>query len=276
MPRRKDYCHVLLGLCTLWQRQWVSCTHTTLVLTRWKAWDQRDQKGCPEWHPIQTLHLHCRARVVLFLYCEVGIQRFSRFASFSVGSTSHKEVLDMEIQFLQDRVTGKKPKLLIDGIQRMASGEAPFFPTTLSLVFDKLVEKACTKRTSFGFGSGPGGCTEGESSIHPTTPKMSTQTSNIPPPPIVGAIASSSNLQAPASTCGLVPPVTTPDLAWLKCQQCGEVARFRDLHETLRCPQCPPRSVKKGRPFMKCASCDTPQTAPREDCVGKKCRRRFR
>ena len=49
--------------------------------------------------------------------------------------------MDMEIQFLHETFLGKDPKLLVDHIRRMGSGEAPLFSTTLSLVYDKLAEK---------------------------------------------------------------------------------------------------------------------------------------
>ena len=52
----------------------------------------------------------------------------------------------MEIEFLHQKFTEKDPKLLMDHIQRMASGEAPFFATTLGVVYDKLAEKAFPKR----------------------------------------------------------------------------------------------------------------------------------
>lgn len=44
-----------------------------------------------------------------------------------MGLLRHKAVLDMEIQFLHERFTEKDPKLLIDHIQQMASGEHPTF-----------------------------------------------------------------------------------------------------------------------------------------------------
>jgi hypothetical protein len=66
----------------------------------------------------------------------------SAHSSHAWISFSHKAVLDMEIQFFHEMITEKDPKLLIDHIERMASGGTPFFPTTLSLVYDKLFEKA--------------------------------------------------------------------------------------------------------------------------------------
>ena len=180
----------------------------------------------------------------------------------------------MELQFFHERVNEMDPKLLIDRIRRMASGEVPLFPTMLSLVYDKVVEKALTKCTPFG--PGPSDCAGGESLFRPTPPppQASTSNFNIPPSPTVDTIDSFSNFQVLAFAHGPVPPITTPS-AWLRCQKCGEVALLRDLYEGLRCPQCPTRGKKKGRPFMECTSCYASQTIPKENCVRKKCGKRF-
>ena len=63
--------------------------------------------------------------------------------------------MDMEIQFLHENFTEKDPKLLMDHIKKMAAREAPFFGTTLSLVFDKLVEKTSTRPVLSGIGFKP-------------------------------------------------------------------------------------------------------------------------
>ena len=60
--------------------------------------------------------------------------------------------MDMETQFLHDNFTEKDSKLFMEHIQRMAFGEAPFFATTLSLVYDKLVEKAFAQPVPSGSG----------------------------------------------------------------------------------------------------------------------------
>lgn len=178
----------------------------------------------------------------------------------------------MEIQFLHERVVEKDPKLLMDHIQRMASGEAPFFPTTLSLVYDKLVEKAFTELSLFDPGSG--GNTERQSLAHPTPPpQTSTSTSSAVPSSTVGP-ASPSNSRAPASTSGAFPSTTIPKLTQLRCVRCGELTRLRDLYEGLRCPRCPARGTK-GRPFMQCTSCNVMLTELRDACPKKKCRRRY-
>jgi len=53
----------------------------------------------------------------------------------------------MEIWFLHERFTENYPKPLMDHTQRMASGETAFFLATLSLVYDRLVKKECSKGT---------------------------------------------------------------------------------------------------------------------------------
>ena len=186
--------------------------------------------------------------------------------------SSHQEVLDMEIQFFHERVTEKDPKLLINHLQRMASGEAPFFPTALSLVFDKLAETVFPKRIPLG--PAPGGGTEGEHLIHPTPPpQASTSTSNIPPPPVVDIVAPPSNSQALASTHQPVPPIATPGTTWLKCRKCGRVSLSQDLRGGLRCPQCP--ASDKQKRTMLCGSCNALQTTVRANCERKVCRMGF-
>ena len=178
----------------------------------------------------------------------------------------------MEMQFLHERVTEKDPKLLIDRIQRMASGDAPFFPTTLSLVYDKLLEKAFEKRTPFG--PGPGECTRGEGLIHPAPPHACTSGASIPSSPAVDPNTSSSNLQTPASTIGPIPPITTPNSTWLKCRQCGEASRLRDLRNGLYCPRCPTES-KKGKVLMWCSSCKLLRGRVKGVCERNACRKTF-
>jgi len=74
----------------------------------------------------------------------------------------------MEIQFLHETFTEKDPKLLIDHIQRMVSGEAPFFPVTLSLVYDRLAEQTFPKNIFPG--SGLSGLTKSQNVTTSTPP----------------------------------------------------------------------------------------------------------
>lgn len=48
--------------------------------------------------------------------------------------------MDSEIQFLLEHFSERHPKFLMEHIQSMVSGETPFLPTTLSLVYNKLIE----------------------------------------------------------------------------------------------------------------------------------------
>ena len=55
--------------------------------------------------------------------------------------------MDMEVEFFQSNFTQPDPKVLMDHIQKMTSGEAPYFPETLSLVYGKLFSKAFPQTT---------------------------------------------------------------------------------------------------------------------------------
>lgn len=196
--------------------------------------------------------------------------------------------MDMEIQFLHKNFTGKDPKLLTEHVQRMASGEAPFFAKTLSLVYDNLFEKIFAQPIPSG--SDVGKPTEVPNAVVPSPlPQASTTTSSIPssstssvPLSSTPGVTPLSNLQAPAPDPE-PQPQPQPDpwsddapLGWLQCNQCGETARLQDLYEGVRCPQCPPRSAKKGRPYMQCQSCGVVRVTPRIYCVKIACRARFR
>jgi len=202
----------------------ISCGRATPSANALKAWGQRDQRECFEEHPIRTLHLQRHARTIFFLCCKVSNQRFSSFGLFLTWTpSSHREVLDMEIRFFHERVIEKDPKLLIDCIQRMASGEMPFFPTTLSLAFDKFVEKAFT--ISSPSSSGPGGYTKGRGLTHPTPSlQASTSASRTTSSSSVGFAAAFHDLNDFIG--GTISPVTTDGPTWLRCEQCGGMTRL--------------------------------------------------
>ncbi|KAF9643676.1 hypothetical protein BDM02DRAFT_1372944 [Thelephora ganbajun] len=158
----------------------------------------------------------------------------------------------------------------MDHIHRMASGVTPFFPTTLSLVYDKLVEKSLTKPISFGLGFD--GCTGDQSPIDPTPPlQASGSTPAIDSPPTINSAACSSNSQALASTTGPITLNTASNLTRLKCALCGKIARLQDLYDGLRCPVCPGRCTRR-RPLMVCSSCNASRSM-RGDDSSKKGRR---
>ncbi|KAF9650002.1 hypothetical protein BDM02DRAFT_3112802 [Thelephora ganbajun] len=170
---------------------------------------------------------------------------------FTSFAASHKAVMDMEIQFFHKNFTEKDPKLLMDHIQGMGSGEVPLFSTTLGLVYDRLVEDAFTQPISSS--SGLEKSSSGQSVTEPAPPL---QVTNSPTP-------------------GPVPSGSTDLVAQLECMQCGKVSRLKDLYDGLRCPLCPKRSTKKGRPFMQCQLCGIARGAYRNICVRRACRATF-
>ena len=181
--------------------------------------------------------------------------------------------MDMEIQFLHEIFADKDPKLLMDHFQRMASGEAPFFAGTLSLVYDGLVEKTFTRPTS----SSPGlkKPIEGQGIAVPTPPlQASTSTSNVPSPSTPSDSLLSS-LQTPNHEPEPEPEPAPGPWVWLQCNQCGNSATKVELYDGLRCPDCPPRGGKKGRPYMQCPLCNVVRVTPRDICVKILCRARF-
>lgn len=60
--------------------------------------------------------------------------------------------MKMEIEFFDKNFIGRDPKSLMDHLRSVASGEASFFPNTLSLAYDKLFERSFPKNVSFDSG----------------------------------------------------------------------------------------------------------------------------
>jgi hypothetical protein len=174
--------------------------------------------------------------------------------------------MDAEVEFLHRNFTEKNPKLLIEHMQRMASGDAPFFSATLSLVYDKLIERVFAEVMPTG--SGPGKSTEAApttKTLNPTASVLSPSTTNSSLPP-------SQPPPTPAPE-----PKSDPEQVpvWLRCFQCSEPMRVKDLFGGLRCPQCPSRGSGKGRPFMRCSSCNLIRVVNKETCDRKVCQARF-
>jgi len=193
---------------------------------------------------------------------------------FSSFAASHKEVLDMEIRTLYETFIEKDPKLLTDHVRRMASNEAPFFSTTLSLIYDGMVERAFQKwASSFDVS----GTFESQSLPNPTPPQAPTPAlSNISVPTPI--LPSSSTLRVPAPV--FVPASSsTSTCALLRCIQCRRYVRLGDLYDGLRCPQCPATgrdgTGKRGRPLMLCGSCGQMRTTRVGNCPKGKCGKGF-
>jgi len=249
----------------------VSYGYIALSADMLKAWDPGHQGGFAKGHPIQTLHHQCHARIIYFLRREVGIYRFCSFVSSHLDLFSHKAVMDMEIQFLYGNFTLEDSKLLMEHIQRMASGEAPFFATTLSLVYDKLVEKAFAQPVSSG--SGLGKSAEVQSVADPCPrPQASIPISSVPSIS-TSSDAPSSIPQTPTPNPGPepAPSSTSSSLAWLRCNQCLNHVKVEDLYDGMRCPVCPSRSVQKGRPYVHCSVCRAQRVARTNNCPNRAC-----
>ena len=179
----------------------------------------------------------------------------------------------MEIEFLHGNFTEKNPKLLMEHIQRMASGEAPFFSTTLSLVYDKLVERVFTQPVVSSPSPSPslGKPTEtGIQSVAEATP--STQSSNLPD--LANWWANPARSPNPLPSSPAYNPVPYGAMC-LVCSQCGNGARIQFLHEGVRCPICPSRGPKKGKPFMRCPACHLVRNDHRDTCIRFACQARF-
>ena len=183
--------------------------------------------------------------------------------------------MDMEIQFLHDNFTEKDSKLLMGHIQKMAFGEAPFFATTLSLVYDKLVEKAFTQPIPSG--SGIGKSAKVKSAADPRSPlQPPISVPGAPPTPTLSNVPSTSSSvpQTPPPVPGPVPPSNATRFTWLRCHRCLGAVGLRDLHDDLRCPRCP-ASDERGPPLMQCTLCRTIRTARRDTCQKIMCGARF-
>jgi len=268
--------------------------HIVLSADVLKAWDPGHQGGCTKGHSIETLHHQHRARTLHLLRCKVGIYRLFLFVSSHLDLFSHKAVMDMEIQFLHDNFTEKDSKLLMEHIRRMASGEAPSFATTLSLVYYKLVEKVFPRPVPSGFGFGKSPEVESVANHFPPQPStsvFSVPSTSIPSPPSTSAFGIPSSFAftyassapsfvpqtpAPNPTPTPVPSSTATKLTWLRCHKCHQSARLAELYNGKRCPRCPKKSSKKWPPLMECTSCLTVQSSNMDKCLRKQCRAKFR
>ena len=145
----------------------------------------------------------------------------------------------MEIRFLRETFTEKDSKLLMDHVQRMASGEAPFFPKTLSLVYYKLAKKPFQKHTPSGFGPDyPAG---GQRLTNPTSALQgSTSTPSITSPPTPNVASScTSNVVSP-STSNVVSSSTSGTTSTLPCR----ITRSSTIRSTNL--QAPPHGITRS------------------------------
>jgi DNA-directed RNA polymerase subunit RPC12/RpoP len=177
--------------------------------------------------------------------------------------------MDLEIQFLLNNCTERNPRLLVEHIQRMVSGEASFLPTMLSLVYDKLIAKVFMGSTTTNSGTRKPTETGGQSGVeHALATQASNSTIGVDISPTPGPLPSTQQAEP-------VPELVPLGAVWLTCFKCGEHARLRDLYDGTRCPRCPLRSVRKGRPYMQCSSCNRMRLKPGGYCLRNACQAIF-
>ena len=172
--------------------------------------------------------------------------------------------MEMKIKLFHKTFAGRKSKSLMDHIQRMASGDAPFFPATLSLVCSALVRKVLLLPITSGPGLGLKLRETRDQSVVAPVPAIqaSDSTSNLDP-------SLTSNITLPSSPRSPVPENST---VYLRCFRCNQSAKIRYLYDGLRCQLCDPTTRKKVRPFMRCPLCSTMRTTLRMDCPKSDCK----
>ena len=158
--------------------------------------------------------------------------------------------MDMEIEVLYQNFIKKDPKLLMDYIRNVASGEAVFFPTTLSLVYDRLIGRVFPKEPV----SSPKVEKDPWDSLGQDSWGQDYDTKN----PFQAS--SPTSTAAPFfSWTPTVPPSTLTDQKMVKCVRCRKQARLEQLYEGLHCPWCSEDGRNgmgvKGRPYMTCSGC---------------------
>ena len=174
--------------------------------------------------------------------------------------------MDMEIEVFYQNFTKKDPKLLMEYIRNAASGEAAFFPTTLSLVYDRLIGKVFPKDTASSpkvekdaWGSWGQGSWGQDSDMG--NPFQASSSASTPAPPFT-----------PTPT---VPSTTLPRQALLRCARCRRQAQIEQLYEGLHCPWCTENGKNgqgvRGRPYMACSDCTRLRTTRIDRCPKAKC-----
>ena len=180
----------------------------------------------------------------------------------------------MEIEFFRGNLTEENPEFLMEHIQRMASGDAPFFSTTLSLVYRKLFEKVFPLPFAPVQGPRKSPIPKDRNVTKPTlATRAPSSISNARAPPSGTTLLSNRKTASPVPR--KVPSNTTGGTELLKCSQCGERAKVVELHNGLHCPWCPSGSGFMGRPYMRCPLCNAARTMRRGNCLNITCRARF-
>ena len=162
--------------------------------------------------------------------------------------------MEMEIEALCQDFAKRDPKLLMDYVQGVASGEVPFFPITLSLVYDKLAETVFPKDPP----------SNSDCEKHPGGQTITTQNPS--------QVLSTHPVTALPPTGGPTTPTSPPtSSAFLKCVRCRRFLQLGQLYGGLHCPRCPETGRNglgvRGRPFMACSGCGRLRTARVDKCL---------
>lgn len=219
------------------------------------------------------------SNIVQELFSSFAARWASNYSACSLFYTrtsfSHKAILEMEIQLLREKFTEKDPKLIMEQIQRMASEGTSFIPTTLGLVYDKLLEDALSASTPNVTSSSTPNVTSS------STPDVtSSSTPSVASPSTFGVISPSAFGITSSCTFGIVPSyLHAAPISRLRCARCCCITSVYNLYDGLYCPQCPAtgRNGKnqRGRPFMRCTNCDALRVRGGNVCLNSKCGEQF-
>ena len=176
----------------------------------------------------------------------------------------------MEIEVLYRNFLKNDPKQLMDYIQRVASGEAPFFPTTLSLVFEKLIGTKFPKPDSEQPPEGQNVTTSNpvQASSSTVVAPASISTSN-------GGSSTTPTVTPPPTISPLAYPPPNAGKMWLRCVRCRECTRVANLTGGLRCPWCLPLVMQMKEASMACTGCGRKRTGRVDTCTAADCRAIF-
>jgi hypothetical protein len=193
---------------------------------------------------------------------------------YTQTSFSHQPIMKMEIEVLFQHLTKEDPKLLMDYIQSVTRGEATFFPTTLSWVYDRQMgrefpqggtrsgpdsekdPRPCGQNDDWGYGQnvdlagGQGEDWGGNQNADTLDPLQASSSSSTPAP----------TFAATPTT----PATTFADQQWLTCARCRKKAKLEQLLDGLHCPRCTEDGKNglgvMGRPYMRCSKCTALRT----------------
>lgn len=145
----------------------------------------------------------------------------------------------MEIKFFLENST-EIHESLKDHLERMSSGEAPFFPAMLTLLYGQLARKVFPRSAASGSSLG-----------------RPTETVEI-----------RLLLDLPHAT-------RRPGTCKLMCPRCRTCANLAELNGGLYCPLCRRKQKGKKRPIMLCQNCQTARKTPSDRCLETTCLARF-